>query len=280
MIALFKIIILSWLIIIQTLLAWDVTGHRLIADIAYQNLTPAAKAQVNQLSLWLSTQSDPRRRFLVLAILPDVKERAQNPELAKLHYINLPFSADGTQTIGALQPNLLTALQQSLAGYENTANSAPARAQALSWLEHFVGDAHQPLHCANRFSQRYPDGDRGGNRVRVYFKRVKNLHQFWDQGAGLFPIKYHRYPLRDKDVRRLAQRIMQRYPQSYFGEKKICDSAPQQWINECFTLAQSVAYNVTGPRLPKDYVARAQQTAEQQIALAGYRLACILNQKE
>src|SRR5206468_7150652 len=57
--------------------------------------------------------------------------------------------------------------------------SAPKddRAEALRFLVHFVGDVHQPLHCAER------NADKGGNGRLVFFldrKKAVSLHTCWD----------------------------------------------------------------------------------------------------
>src|SRR5262245_48474805 len=41
------------------------------------------------------------------------------------------------------------------------------RSYDLVWLIHLVGDAHQPLHATARFSKTFPDGDAGGNPVKI-----------------------------------------------------------------------------------------------------------------
>ena len=47
------------------------------------------------------------------------------------------------------------------------------------FLVHFVGDLHQPLHCAD-------DNDRGGNDVPVQlYTRSTKLHAVWDNGLIL-----------------------------------------------------------------------------------------------
>src|SRR5947208_9779541 len=56
--------------------------------------------------------------------------------------------------------------------------SAPAgeRKEALMFLVHFVGDMHQPLHCADNH-------DKGGNDLKLdFFGRPTNLHSLWDTG--------------------------------------------------------------------------------------------------
>jgi hypothetical protein len=37
----------------------------------------------------------------------------------------------------------------------------------LTWLFHLVGDVHQPLHCTAVYSERFPDGDKGGNLALI-----------------------------------------------------------------------------------------------------------------
>jgi S1/P1 Nuclease len=61
---------------------------------------------------------------------------------------------------------------------------------AFAWNEkgHLVGDIHQPLHCVALKSTEYPEGDRGGNSIRIRIaSSPTNLHSFWDGllGRGL-----------------------------------------------------------------------------------------------
>ena len=54
------------------------------------------------------------------------------------------------------------------------AASADARAEALRFLIHFMGDLHQPLHVGD-------NNDRGGNQRVVYLEGDStNLHAVWD----------------------------------------------------------------------------------------------------
>ena len=59
------------------------------------------------------------------------------------------------------------------------------RAIALCWYLHLVGDLHQPLHAVALATEELPDGDRGGNLIRVTHNGSEtNLHSFWDQRLG------------------------------------------------------------------------------------------------
>lgn len=81
---------------------------------------------------------------------------------------------------------MTSAITDQLAVLRNTSASAQARADALRYVIHFVGDLHQPLHTTT-------NDDRGGNCVPVAFfdhapvetNPVKedykpNLHGVWD----------------------------------------------------------------------------------------------------
>lgn len=59
------------------------------------------------------------------------------------------------------------------------------KAVHLTWLFHLVGDTHQPLHCTAVFSERFPEGDRGGNLAMIRIRSsLVNLHSSWDGLLG------------------------------------------------------------------------------------------------
>src|SRR6267154_247331 len=92
-----------------------------------------------------------------MLIIPDChRTEGENKAIHRCwHYVDLPFSRDGTALKQPAKPNL-------------------------------VGDVHQPLHATARlFSQNSPDGDQGENEVALCEKPCrKNLHSFWDDAAG------------------------------------------------------------------------------------------------
>ena len=55
------------------------------------------------------------------------------------------------------------------------------------YLVHVTGDIHQPLHSVALFNETYPQGDRGGNSLKINLLNgtQQNLHSFWDSGAFL-----------------------------------------------------------------------------------------------
>lgn len=68
--------------------------------------------------------------------------------------------------------------EQFLAVLKDPNPDKDAKAQALKFVIHFVGDMHQPLHVAD-------NEDKGGNMRHVIFRgHPDNLHWVWD--GGLF----------------------------------------------------------------------------------------------
>lgn len=152
-------------------------------------------------------------------------------------------------------------------------DTAPAeRLVALTFVLHFVGDVHQPLHASENH-------DRGGNCVSVLLgpPRVVNLHAIWDtvlvNDLG-------------NDPGKVATEL-----RSYITPAQV--KAWQQgraadWAAESFALARTVAYSVKTPagctssptpiELPKGYEASATKVAAMQMSRAGVRLTGLLNQ--
>ena len=274
----FKNFLVPLLLITLTLhaYAWDSAGHRLISAIAYANLTPAARQAVDRLTLIEDPGYPPLVRFLYISTLPDLW-RKDNPATASWHFINQPWSSDGAPTPPVSAPNLLTALQQNQATLINPDASQAQRATALAFVVHLTEDAHQPLHTLTRVSHAFPHGDLGGNDFPINSRYATNLHAYWDQAVRLLLKPSRHYPPGNRQIQRLAYELQQRYPRSSFSSAD--DLAADHWVQQSFTLGTQVAYQLTpGAKLKAAYVNQVRETAGQQMVLAGYRLAGVLNQ--
>jgi hypothetical protein len=284
--------LLGLLLITLPLQAWNAAGHRIIAAIAYDHLTPQAKARVDEL---LKQHPDfanlpSREAFLTASVWPDAirndprfyDDTAANPKPTPLlagfpsmarhtnwHYIDLPFSPDGTPLEQPKKPNALIELRRILKAPGLTAYDLP-------WLIHLTGDVHQPLHCTSRFTKQLPHGDQGGNLV--YVTPGRNLHSLWDGLAGT--------ETSDEFVNRVAAGVTLELLQAK-GPNPRLSRDPKRWIEEGFTLAEKDVYTfgaASGSRdnpisLQESYEAHAHQIARVQLAKAGYRLAAVLNAK-
>lgn len=68
----------------------------------------------------------------------------------------------------------------------NINKTTAERALFSRYLVHVAGDIHQPLHSVALFNETFPNGDIGGNRIKVdLLNSTKNFnfHSFWDSGA-------------------------------------------------------------------------------------------------
>jgi hypothetical protein len=130
--------------------------------------------------------------------------------------------------------------------------------------------ARQRSRCAQIFSAIGAVWDRGGNDVLLCEDPCrKNLHSFWDQAAGT-----------GTGITAIA-RAADNLDEADNDEVEIAD--PQKWIEESFELAKASVYKKpigasNGPfTVTTAYKKAARDIAEERIALAGARLAKLLN---
>lgn len=261
--------------------SWFDTGHLVVAEIAYRELQPSVRAEVDRL---VRIGTDPKTNTFVTAAcyLDDLKDRTGAHR--EWHYINLPFSPDGTPLPASLEAeNVLTALHQAVAQLEDRNNPPAVRAEALRAILHLVGDVHQPLHCATRYTAAQPQGDRGGNGFKIKGawvgrERVDNLHLYWDSALGLLaPVERPLTPGGRRYVRYLADWLTSAFPRVRLLQWRNQD--PRQWALESHNLALRYAYGGLreGWKPSLGYLSRGRWIARQRLALAGYRLADLLN---
>ncbi|HEV2829275.1 MAG TPA: S1/P1 nuclease [Pyrinomonadaceae bacterium] len=267
-------------------LGWGAGGHMMVASIAFKRLNPRAKAQVQEL---LARPINPaavtaKSKDFVNAShwADDLRPFAEFDSFKPLHFIDMPFSIDGTP-LPAGQPepdNIVKALQDNVEILK-TSTDKDAQAQALRFIIHFVGDIHQPLHSATRVSSANPDGDRGGNLVSIKVGGKKtNLHSYWDSGIGRFPKTGPNFaPPPLSQIGPAAATAMAGNPAT---DPKVKLNEPLNfsgWAEESFALAKSTAYKgmKNGVTPSAAYNTKARKVARQRVAWGGYRLAALLN---
>jgi hypothetical protein len=284
------LVTLCLLLLNQNVLAWGAGGHMMVAHIAYARLNPKAKAEAKRL---IAIKINPEEvtakslNFINAAHWPDDLRPVETFAFSlPLHFIDQPFSTDGTPLPTDLpDKNIVTALKRYVAILKSNA-SDEKRAEALRFIIHFVGDIHQPLHCATQVTQELNEGDRGGNlfkiRVRDSAGKIKviNLHSYWDGGIGNFPKTGANFaPPPQKETRAAAAQIRKLFPASDTTWKTGDPFDFSGWANESEELGKSVAYaDILPNRIPnKAYNSRALETARKRVAWGGYRLAELLN---
>ena len=148
-------------------------------------------------------------------------------------------------------------------------------------VQTLVGDLHQPLHCATRYSSSQPDGDAGGDGFKIVtnLEWLNNLHRYWDAAGGLFGFERIERPLtaeRRELIDRHAREVAAAYPARRNGVWRRMN--PELWVAESHQLARRNAYSLRGESPDAAYQSMAQRIARERIALAGYRLAALLNE--
>ena len=285
--------------------AWDDFGHRLVGRIAWENMTPQARAHAiailhaaapetglrGSVTGTLSPQQQ-MELFVFAATWPDVvRDTALPLRMEKYHhptrhYVDT-FWMQATD-FGPVQPSTLRQdgdllrdtprLQRWLTG-----GSAEEKALALSWLMHLVGDIHQPLHASGRVTPTEPCGDQGGNlftleEIPGSNGRRRNLHSLWD---GIITTTLRRDgESPDAFLTRAYHEVTSHHPRSEFAGE-MGQRAFGQWAQASVAIAQHDVYRaplVRNQAAPASYREAAFRTAEARIALAGYRLADLLNQ--
>lgn len=268
------VFLFSALLFSQQSFAWNFIGHAVIAQVAYDQLTPKAKQQVNLLVKVLGHEYPNVKSFQDLASWADSIKQDGVTEFNDWHFIDRGFSPTNMRLPYYPQENVAWAIQQNQQTLA-TAKNPFDQALALAFLSHFVGDIEQPMHCITRVTTAHPKGDQGGNLYPIQISYATNLHSLWDQGAGLYI--YDPNKSVPQQIQRLTQQIEQQYPEKIFT-KELSDPNPHRWAESSFYIAKDFAYTTPSGKAPSaEYIAKAQQIVLQQSALAGYRLAGILN---
>lgn len=273
------IIIFTTLILYSNnLYAWDSYGHSIIVQIAYDYMTPTARNTANDLIDRLSDQYPQTSTFQTAANWADYLRHDNINAFNSWHFINYPYTLDNTNAVNVSSENIVWATNQCIAVLQSNHATEFERALFFRFLIHFVGDAHQPLHCISLYSKSLPHGDNGGNLYLIDGEPENNLHAFWDNGLGLFDANpCHEKLIKSSQISCLSRLIEVKYPPAYFSNKTQ-DLNPQHWTIESFNLAKSFVYTILENSVPTPtYIAHGQIIVEQQLALAGYRLANLLN---
>ena len=270
---------------------WGPGGHMMTAHIAFDRLNPRAKAQAKMLlaiPINPAATSAKSKDFVNAAHwADDLRSIPAFKPFEPLHFIDKPFSTDGTPLPAIPVPNIVTALRENVKILKTSTNQN-ARAQALRLIIHFVGDIHQPLHCTDRVSSALPGGDHGGNLVTIKITdangnlRSINLHSYWDGGLG-------RFPKGGPPPQFLPPPLSQIPPAAALARNANSPTNPAlklndpfnypAWANESFTLAKSDVYNGVSNGLEPSaaYKSKGLKIARQRVAWGGYRLAALLN---
>jgi hypothetical protein len=281
--------------------AWDATGHMLVSEIAWQNTKPEARAKVTELVSKLDNRFNAHNtyNFVTAACwMDDIRaDRATNVWSA-WHYVDIEHTEAADPAIVPPPPNVIWAIEQNLQTLRDEKATEDQQRLAMAMLLHFVGDIHQPLHCTDW-------DDKGGNTYHIDGVPMSdlragekpNLHGYWDRAfrftetdgkaVELYQgIKLPEQRPAEPDqglIKTEADKIIAAYPRSgLFQMEKT--TTPLDWAHESYVWSCAFTYPLAPHPdatqvvpLSPEYIGRAHAICCERIALAGYRLADLLN---
>jgi len=287
---------------------WFGTGHLLVARIAYDILKASnseklatAESILKGLDNSIAKKHERNHQFVECATYADDFKYHGGIYQKTWHFIDQPYFDQGgsLKTFPKFKPDVhdnVEALNGLIAWMNSpsatnypvteTKSQTPggvkmAYSTALRLIIHYAGDIHQPLHSTSRVNNDYPAGDRGGNSV--YLPRhdgVSNLHASWDsvqyEFTGYAQLPFSSSGWSTNGAR--AANLVARHPLSSI-KADVTDLNPQTWADDAFAISKSFVYNgvKSGKRLSSDYVKQGNLIAEEQIVIAGHRLANLIN---
>ena len=249
---------------------WGREGHQVIATVAEDHLSEQTKVMVQSLI-------GNNHMYSIANWADDI--RNEHRETAPWHYVDIPLGSryDAKRDCPAPNSCIVEKIAEFTSVMMDKTVPREQRAEALKFVVHFVGDIHQPLHAVGEA--------KGGNGIHVHFLESErcgryecNLHGVWDtsliQHTGLNPRRSPRLTHglnRQEYADRLEELIKSEYLAGQDG------GTPEQWANESARLAQA-AWVQDGVDLDERYYQREIKVANRQMALAGLRLARLLNE--
>ena len=252
--------------------AWSTDGHRLVCEIAWRRLTPAAQRLVTQIR---AKDPRPENSFAESCLWADEVRSTTHRHTYNYHFINIPPRSAPSMTRDCGDPEKRCApwaIRHYAEVLRDRSASDSARAEALKFLAHFVGDLHQPLH-AGRLE------DLGGNEIKLaFFGRLR-------ERSNAPPDSFSLHGIWDND---LVRRASLRWPDSARALSVSVSTAQRdawsttnvlRWTTESYRLSEDFAY----PAVPRDrnigraYYERARPIIRQRLQQAGVRLAHLLN---
>jgi hypothetical protein len=245
-------------------LAWGQLGHRVIARLAEQHMTPQARAAVAAIL-------EPGESLADASIWADeVRNRMRHT--APWHYVDVTldeprydrrFSADDSN-----HGCVVDKINEFRVTVRDTSKPIAERRIALRFLVHCLEDMHQPCHVGDNH-------DKGGNLTQVrWFGRGSNLHRVWDSDIIEHVSTSEEFWL--ADVAKLDTAVNR---PSWMG------GSVEDWATESL-LAARAAYQVlgtdkrikSGQKLGDEYQAVHLPVVRRRLCQAGLRPALVLNE--
>lgn len=243
--------ILSVCLMSSQAFAWGKNGHRIVGEIAQQNLSVEAQKGVKDL---LGDEDLARVSTWPDEIRSDKSYAYSTP----WHYVSIPTGKTYFDQKRVADGDVIFALFQFEETLRDKKTTKEQKKDALRFMVHMMGDLHQPLHVGLA-------EDRGGNSIRLkWFKGETNLHALWDESLIDFEqLSYTEY-----------SKWLNHYTKD---ERKVfLEGTFLDWAKDSQNLRASV-YDVQNEAAGYEYHFKVKPIYELQLRKGGLRLAKMLN---
>jgi hypothetical protein len=254
---------------------WSGQPHWIIARIAQRVMPNATSAWVDaQLTAWPGEEG-------TLVTLASWHDAIRTAVTAPWHFVDTPLYAP-SYAGGPARPvfNVTSLLSDHFGAARVPGLSAWSRSFFVRGFSHFVGDLHCPVHATERFTAADPDGDLGANTVEVTSAatgRTSKLHAYWDTALGQYTTSP---PLTDRTIDQRAAALMDEWPASGFAAE-LAETDFLEWALGVYRIGVDFVYaglveTENATVVTDAYVDAGRVQARRMMALAGYRLAQVL----
>ena len=256
-------------------------GHETVAKVAWANVRPATRVALRRLlakEALLGTPECPAGTMEAASYWPDCVKPLKNPDGSyrfgyayAWHYQNVDICKPFDLTPACKDGDCVSVqVERQTATLKNRRVPARDRVMALTFLIHFVGDLHQPLHAGDK-------SDKGGNDAKtdygIYSTPRLNLHAVWD---GLLAERAISTP----------PSLVRRYPAK--ERARVAAGTVTDWSRESWRVARTAYDAATGGQACAAYPARGAMdaatierlvpVAQGEVKKGGLRLAKLLDQ--
>lgn len=234
--------------------AWGPLGHRVVAQLAQNRLTPTTKAR---LALILGKDELVDVANWADMVRSDEAWRKADP----WHYVSVEDGKSYDPKTASKDGDVIWAIEKFAADLSNPKTQAQQKREAVAFLVHFLGDLHQPLHVGRA-------GDKGGNTIELkWFGKTTNLHHVWDEELlSMEQLSYTEYA-----------RFIDKASDE---QKKAWEKTPLLGQAEESQALRDVVYSFPSARgkyWEYQYRYKVLPLAHQRLQQAGVRLAALLN---
>jgi hypothetical protein len=225
--------------------------------------------------------------FMAAARWPD-DVRGTSYDHPDWHYYAFPVTFLPADTQPPKQDNSIVQFANNLNIVKSQSANQGAKAVALCWVFHIMGDLHQPLHDVQLFSSAFAVGDREANDFLIK-DPAKDLHTYWDNVFLSDAKVAYKSSTWFSAVDEAAKNARTKNGGVVFTSTTLIDT--KAIANEAIALAKTSAYKFKGKllkpgvkggsaavALPPGYSVEAGRVASKQLTLAGMRLAVALFQ--